>query len=67
MMGEEKMRITDVAEKAGLHRNTVALLYKETAARIELDTLNRLCELFQCGVGDLLEFIDDSPAPKKEN
>ena len=55
MMGEHKMKIMDVARETGLNRNTVTLLYKETAQRIELDTLDKLCELFECEVSDLLE------------
>lgn len=61
LMGEQKLRIADVAEKTGLHRNTVALLYKETAARVDLDTLNRLCAYFHCTIGELLEYVDDRP------
>ena len=29
------------------------------ATRIELPALERLCELFGCGVGDLLEWVED--------
>tara|TARA_R110001592_G_scaffold176425_3_gene415958 strand:+ start:454 stop:633 length:180 start_codon:yes stop_codon:yes gene_type:complete len=54
-MGERKMKIVDVARETGLNRNTVTLLYKETAQRIELDALEKLCILFECEVGDLLE------------
>jgi len=59
LMGEHKLKITDVARLTGLHRNTVTLLYKETAARVDLDAIDRLCRLFRCQVGDLLEYIDD--------
>lgn len=59
LMGEHKMKIVEVARKTGLHRNTVTLLYKETASRIDLDTLDRLCRLFRCEVGDLLEFVEE--------
>tara|TARA_R110000850_G_scaffold31638_1_gene86707 strand:+ start:1581 stop:1841 length:261 start_codon:yes stop_codon:yes gene_type:complete len=55
LMGEKKMKIVDVARETGLNRNTVTLLYKETAQRIELDALEKLCILFECEVGDLLE------------
>ncbi|WP_431313166.1 helix-turn-helix domain-containing protein [Vreelandella indica] len=55
LMGEHKMKIVDVARETGLNRNTVTLLYKETAQRIELDALDKLCKLFSCEVGDLLE------------
>ena len=56
-MGERKMKISDVARETGLHRNTVTLLYKETAQQVDLNTVNVLCELFDCEVGDLLERV----------
>jgi len=55
LMGERKLKIVDVARETGLNRNTVTLLYKETAQRVEFETIDRLCELFDCEVGDLLE------------
>lgn len=55
LMGEHKMKIADVARETGLNRNTVTLLYRETASRIELEAIEKLCTLFDCSVGDLLE------------
>lgn len=59
LMGEHKMRIADVAEHSGLNRNTVSLLYRETAVRVEMDTMNKLCKLFKCGVGEVFEYVED--------
>ena len=56
LMGERKMKIADVARGTGLNRNTVTLLYNETATRLDLESIEKLCVLFDCGVGDLLEF-----------
>jgi len=55
LMGEHKMRIADVARETGLSRATVTLLYKETAQKVDLEAVDKLCVLFKCGVGDLLE------------
>ncbi|HGV3451718.1 TPA: helix-turn-helix domain-containing protein [Raoultella planticola] len=55
MMGEHKLRIADVARETGLSRATVTLLYKETAQKVDLDTIEKICLLFGCGIGDLLE------------
>ncbi|MDW0360788.1 helix-turn-helix transcriptional regulator [Halomonas venusta] len=49
----------DMARETGLNRNAITLLYKETARRVELDALDKLCKLFSCGVGDLFKFDDD--------
>ena len=57
LMGEKKFKIVDVARETGLHRNTVTLLYKETAQKVELDTIDKLCELFDCDVSDLFERV----------
>ncbi len=56
-MGEQKMNIADVARETGLNRNTVTLLYKETATRVDLDSIEKLCLLFGCEVGDLFELV----------
>jgi putative transcriptional regulator len=58
-MGERKMKIVDVARETGLNRNTITLLYKETAQRIELEALDKLCDLFDCQVADLLERVEN--------
>lgn len=55
LMGERKMKVMDVARETGLNRNTITLLYKETAQRIDLDAIDKLCALFDCEVEDLLE------------
>lgn len=57
LMGEHKMKVIDVARATGLHRNTVTLLYQETATRIEIDAIEKLCALFNCAVGDLFEYV----------
>ncbi|WP_367401482.1 helix-turn-helix domain-containing protein [Solimonas sp. SE-A11] len=60
LMGERKMKIVDVARATGLHRNTVTLLYQESATRIDIEAIDKLCELFGCEVGQLLEFFPDA-------
>ena len=59
LMGEKKMKVIDVVRATGLHRNTVTLLYKETAQKVDLLTMEKLCRLFECHVGDLFELVSD--------
>ena len=53
LMGERKLRVADVARGANLSRSTVTSLYKETAERVDLDTIDALCEFLDCEVGEL--------------
>lgn len=59
LMGERKLKIVDVARETGLNRNTVTLLYKETAQRIDLDAIDKLCDLFECEISELLEKVSE--------
>ncbi|WP_027156735.1 helix-turn-helix domain-containing protein [Methylobacter luteus] len=59
LMGEHKLRIADVARETGLSRNTITLLYKETAQKVDLDAIEQLCLLFDCNVGDLFELTQN--------
>lgn len=53
LMGERKLKISDVERATELHRHKISALYKETAVKIDLDTIDKLCEYFRCDVGDL--------------
>ena len=64
LMGERKMRISDVMRETGLSRTTVTLLYKETALKVDLESLDKLCDLFNCDIHELLE---KSPAASTVN
>lgn len=67
LMGEKKVKVVDVAAATGLHRNTLSLLYKETAVRIELDAIEKLCRYFDISVGELFELNDDAPAKPNDS
>jgi putative transcriptional regulator len=56
-MGEKKLKISDVAELTGLHRNGITRLYKEETDGIKFDTLEKLCTSLDCEIGELLEII----------
>ena len=59
LMGERKLKIAELARATGLHRNTLTLLYDETATRVELEVIDKLCAYFGVPVGELFEFIPD--------
>lgn len=66
MMGERKLKISDVSRETGIHRNMLTLLYYEKAKRIEFDVLEKLCRFFKCQVGDLFEVTETADLPKKQ-
>lgn len=65
LMGERKLKISDLARDTGLHRNTITLLYQETATRVDLDAINTLCNYFGIPVGELFEHVPDESANQR--
>lgn len=63
LMGKARYNIQDVHEKTGLSRTTIAQLYHDKASRVDYDTVQKLCLLFDCSIGDL--FTLDSEDEKK--
>lgn len=56
LMGEKKLKISDVCRDTGINRGTITRLYHETSHRVELDVVDRLCEYLHCTVSDLFEY-----------
>jgi len=67
LMGEKRVRISDVARATGISRNMLAKLYYERAKRVEFADLARLCEYFGCPLGDLLECVRVHTASRLES
>lgn len=54
LMGSKRYSIKDVHELTGLSRGTVSSLYNDKATRIDFETIEKLCKLFECDTGTLL-------------
>ena len=59
MLGENKLKVSDVATATGINRGTLQRMYHETAERYDVSVLSQLCAYFACAVGDLLEYVED--------
>jgi len=59
LLGDRKLKISDVARDTGINRNTLTRLYQETVERYDAEVLDRLCAYLQCPIGDLLEHVPE--------
>jgi putative transcriptional regulator len=60
LLGERKLKIADLVRETGINRGTATRLYFETAERVELEVIDKLCKYFQCTISDLFEFLPDT-------
>ena len=59
-------KIKDVAEKAGLSALAVSGIWNNASLRVDLKTLNALCNALNCTPGDLFEYTPDGTKGKKK-
>lgn len=59
LLGERKMKVSELAEKTGLHRNGLSRLYNEETDGIKFQTLELICKALDCQISDLIEIIED--------
>ena len=57
LLGERKLKISDVARDTGINRGTLTRLYQETAERVDLDAIDQLCSYLHVSVSDILEYM----------
>jgi putative transcriptional regulator len=57
LLGERKLKISDVAHDTGIDRRTLMRLYADTAERVESDVLDKPCDYFQVELDMLLERV----------
>ena len=59
LMGEKRYSIVEVSRRTGLTTSTISNLYNDKVKRLDFDTLEKLCKLFDCQPNDLFEYIPD--------
>lgn len=66
LMAERRMSIADVIRETGLKRTMLTLMYKDEVQRLDMAALSELCRLFNCSVGDILEYTSALPMTNQE-
>jgi len=59
MLAKKKMSVTELSEKLDITMANVSILKNGKAKAIRLETLNKLCEIFDCQPGELLEYRNE--------
>ena len=63
-MIDHDMNKTQLRMEAGLSTNVLAKLSKNDS--VSMDSLMRICRVFRCDVGDIVEVLEDSVQPRND-
>ncbi len=60
MMVERKISLNDLAERVGISNVNLSRIKNNKVNAIRFSTLAAICEVLECGVGDILEYASDA-------
>ncbi len=63
LLAERRLKVVDVARITKMSKTTLHKLYNEQSTRIDFETIDKLCQLLNVEVGDLLKYV---PEPKND-
>jgi putative transcriptional regulator len=61
LLGKYKMTQKELSDRTGIRPATISALYHETIKRIEIEHIEKLCEVFNCQPGDILSYEGNKP------
>ena len=56
MLAKRKMSVTELSEKVGITMANMSILKTGKAKAIRFSTLERICEVLDCQVGDIIVY-----------
>ncbi len=59
-MAKNKISLTELAERLDMSMTNLSLLKNGRVKGVRFETLNSLCTVLNCEVGDILEYVPDS-------
>lgn len=62
LLGIKRISQLELSRKANIRPNTINAYYHEYIKRINIDDLNKICEVLDCRLDELMEYIPNKKA-----
>ncbi|MFT5758564.1 MAG: putative transcriptional regulator [Alteromonadaceae bacterium] len=59
ILGEKKLKVAEVARDIDVHKNVIYRFYNETAVRVDLSVIEKLCRYLDVSIEEFFELVDD--------
>ena len=60
----KRITLKEIAETTGINRMTLTKINTQFGYSTSTDTLDKLCQFFNCEIGDLVEFVSSEAMSK---
>ena len=65
-LAERRMKVADLIRMTGISKSTMHKIYNEQTSRIDFETMDKICEALDIGVGDLFTYVPNESVNKNE-
>lgn len=59
LLGEKRWTQADLARKTGIRPNTISEIYNELIERINIEHIDKICDVLECDICDLMEHVSE--------
>ena len=66
-LGERRWTQADLARKTGIRPNTISELYHELVDRVNLGQIDKICEVLDCELDELIIRVNDKSENQKSS
>ena len=66
-LGERRWTQADLARKTGIRPNTISELYHELVDRVNLEQSDKICEVLDCELDELIIRVNDKSENQKSS
>ena len=63
LLGERRITQAELARKTGIRPATINELYHEFSVRVNFEHLDKICEVLDCDITDLLKYEPNNRKP----
>ena len=66
LLAERRLKVADAVRATGVSKTTLHKIYNDQSSRIDFDTIDKLCEYLEVGVGDIFEYVTEIEAEDRK-
>lgn len=60
LLGEKRITQAELARKTGIRPATINEMYHEFSVRVNLEHIDKICEVLDCDISDLLVYVPNA-------
>ena len=60
LLGQRRITQAELARKTGIRPATINEMYHELCERVNLDHIDRICEVLNCKIENLIEYVPNA-------